>query len=163
MPFKQRAKVGNQIVRKYTYAYSTICPEKGESYSLILPYANTDCMDIFMQGVSDEFRNYRIIIGMDRASWHTGDKVKKWDNIVPLFQPAYSSELNPVENLYQLSSKTPDINHFYFPFSSLKNISIATAMQRFFASIKKNIFKFIYRAFCSTIGIMALYKRKWKV
>jgi transposase len=100
VPFKQRARVGNQIIRKYTYAYSTICPETGESYSLILPYANTDCMDIFMQGVSDEFRNYRIIMGMDRASWHTGDKVKKWDNIVPLFQPAYSPELNPVENLW---------------------------------------------------------------
>lgn len=38
---------------------------------------------------------------MDRASWHTaGDNTKKWDNIVPLFQPAYSPELNPVENLW---------------------------------------------------------------
>lgn len=53
-----------------------------------------------MQGISDEFTNYRIIMAMDRASWHTGEKAKKWDNIVPLFQPAYSPELNPVENLW---------------------------------------------------------------
>ena len=37
---------------------------------------------------------------MDGASWHTGDKTKKWNNIVPLIQPAYSPELNPLENLW---------------------------------------------------------------
>ena len=37
---------------------------------------------------------------MDRAAWHTGNKTKKYDNIVPLFLPAYSPMLNPVENLW---------------------------------------------------------------
>lgn len=92
--------MGNQIVRQYTYAYSAVCPETGELYSLILPYANTECMDVFLDGLSEKFENYRIIIAMDRASWHTGDKVKKHDNIVPLFQPAHSPKLNPVENLW---------------------------------------------------------------
>ncbi len=100
VPKNQRAKVGNQIIRQYTYAYTAICPETGESFSLILPYANTECMSIFMQGVSDEFECYRIIMAMDKASWYTGDKSRKWDNIVPLFQPSYSPELNPVENLW---------------------------------------------------------------
>jgi transposase len=38
---------------------------------------------------------------MDRASWHTG-KTGKQENIVPLFQPPYSPELNPVESLWHL-------------------------------------------------------------
>lgn len=100
VPKNKRAKVGNQIIRKYTYAYSAVCPETGESYSLILPYANTECMDIFMKGLSEKFKQYRIIMAMDRASWHTGNKAKKQDNIVPLFQPAHSPILNPVENLW---------------------------------------------------------------
>ena len=66
----------------------------------ILPYANTVCMNIFMQGISEEFKDYRIIMAMDRASWHTGEKAKQWKNIVPLFQPAHSPELNPVESLW---------------------------------------------------------------
>ena len=37
---------------------------------------------------------------MDKASWHTVYKAKKWDNIVPMFQPSYSPEVNPVENLW---------------------------------------------------------------
>ena len=57
-------------------------------------------MHIFMSGFSENFKDYRVIMAMDKASWHTGDKSKKWDNIVPLFQPAYSPELNPVENLW---------------------------------------------------------------
>jgi transposase len=77
------------------------CPETGETYSLILPYANENCMDIFMDSVSLAFNHYRIIMAMDRAAWHTG-KTGKQENIVPLFQPPYSPELNPVECLWHL-------------------------------------------------------------
>jgi len=100
VPASKRAKVGNQIIRKYTYAYTAVCPETGEHFSLILPFANTNCMDIFMDEFSEYFSNYRIVLAMDGASWHTGDKVKKWDNIVPLIQPPYSPKLNPVENIW---------------------------------------------------------------
>ena len=91
------------MIREYTYVYLTACPETGQTYSLILPYANQNCMDIFMQEVSDAFRQYKIIMVMDRAAWHTGDKIKKWENIVPLFQPPYSPELNPVESIWRLT------------------------------------------------------------
>jgi hypothetical protein len=40
-------------------------------------------MDIFMTEFSQAYKNYRIIMVMDRASWHTGDKAKKWENTVP--------------------------------------------------------------------------------
>ena len=36
-------------------------------------------------------------MAMDRASWH---KIEKCDHTVPLFQPPYSPEVNPVENLW---------------------------------------------------------------
>ncbi|KAA6333555.1 hypothetical protein EZS27_018042 [termite gut metagenome] len=100
VPTKGRTIVGNQLIREYTYAYSTVCPQTGESFSLILPYANENCMDVFMEFVSKEFKEYRIIMVMDGASWHRGDKLKKWENIIPLFQPAYSPEVNPIESLW---------------------------------------------------------------
>ncbi|HOO19282.1 MAG TPA: hypothetical protein PK296_03720, partial [Paludibacteraceae bacterium] len=74
VPSNRRAKVGKQIIRQYTYAYTAVCPETGESYSLILPYANTLCMSLFMEGFSEKFYDYRIIMAMDKASWHTGKK-----------------------------------------------------------------------------------------
>ena len=95
-----RASVGKQIIREYLYAYLTVCPETGENYSLILPYANKNCMDIFMQGVSDTFSNYRIIMVMDGASWHSESNSEKCENILPMLLPAYSPELNPTENMW---------------------------------------------------------------
>ncbi|GHV72234.1 hypothetical protein FACS1894201_00320 [Bacteroidia bacterium] len=87
-----RALVGNQIIRQYTYAYTAACLETGENFSLILPYANSDCMTIFMNEFSSVYSHYRVVMAMDGASWHTGDKVKKWDNIVPmLLTPKHKS------------------------------------------------------------------------
>ena len=57
-------------------------------------------MDIFMQHVSETFNKYRIVMAMDRASWHTFVETGTWENIVPLFQPPYSPEVNPVENMW---------------------------------------------------------------
>jgi hypothetical protein len=34
-------------------------------------------MDVFMELVSKEFKEYRIIMVMDGAAWHRGDKLKK--------------------------------------------------------------------------------------
>lgn len=44
------------VNRQYTYAYVAVCPQTGESYSLILPYVNTLCMSLFMDGLSEEFQ-----------------------------------------------------------------------------------------------------------
>jgi hypothetical protein len=112
--------VGNQIIRQYTYAYTAACPETGENFSLVLPYANGTCMDVFMNEFSSVYKHYRVIMAMDGASWHTGDKVKKWDNIVPMFQPPHSPEVNPVEHLWQhIREKGNFKNH---TFASLEEV-----------------------------------------
>lgn len=100
VPPGERAIVNHQIIRQYTYVYTALCPETGENYSLILPYADTVSMNIFLEGLSEEFKNYRIIMVMDNAAWHDGQDIKKFDNIVPLFLPPYSPELNPVEYVW---------------------------------------------------------------
>jgi transposase len=150
VPPGTRAKVGNQIIRKYTYAYTTICPETGESFSLILPYANGECMDIFMKGVSQKFSNYRIVMAMDRASWHTGNKAKKWENIVPLFQPAYSPELNPVENIWHHIRETYNFKNTTF--NSMEEVEnrLAKALRELDKETVKSIsqFKWIYQVIC---------------
>lgn len=53
-----------------------------------------------MNGLVEYFKEYRIIMAMDRAAWHTTKTIEWNKDIVPLFQPPYSPELNPVENLW---------------------------------------------------------------
>ena len=38
---------------------------------------------------------------MDRAGWHTTGELKMPKNIIPIFLPSRSPELNPVENIWQ--------------------------------------------------------------
>jgi hypothetical protein len=88
VPEKCRAQVGNQIIREYTYAYRAACPQTGETFSLILPYANEVCMDIFMRELSQAYKDYRIIMAaMDRASWHTEEKAKNGKIACLCFSP----------------------------------------------------------------------------
>ena len=95
-----RAVVGSQIIRQYTYLYGAFCPETGEQFSMVLPYANGDCMKVFMEEFSEEFSAYKVIMAMDKASWHS-NCCNKFNNIVPLFQPAYSPEVNPAELIWK--------------------------------------------------------------
>ena len=90
--------MGNQLIRKYTYLYGAFCPETGEQFSMILPHATGECMDIFLKEFSNQFTGYRVIMGMDNAPWHNSCL---GENIVPLFQPAYSPELNPAEHIWK--------------------------------------------------------------
>lgn len=101
-----QAKVPQQLIREYTYAYSSVCPETGEMFSLILPQVNIASMDIFLQEFSDYKKDERIILCMDKAGWHTTTQITIPDNITLWHLPPYSPELNPVELIWrELRSK----------------------------------------------------------
>lgn len=59
-----------QIVRKVVYCYSAVCPSLGKITSLILPYANTEMMSLFLREVSQDFSDHFVIMQVDRAGWH---------------------------------------------------------------------------------------------
>ena len=100
MPAGTRAVVGKQLIRQYTYAYTAVCPETGEIYSLILPYADSDSMSIFLEKLSEHYSQNRIIMVMDNASWHSTKSMLGIQNIKPLFLPPRAPELNPVECIW---------------------------------------------------------------
>lgn len=99
-PLGNRPKVAKQIVRKSFYVYSAIAPTLGKISSLILPYANTEMMNIFLENVSEEFINNEIIMQVDGAAWHKSKALKIPKNIHFIMQPPYSPEVNPTEHLW---------------------------------------------------------------
>ena len=99
-PAPVRPVVASQIVREYVYAYTAVCPENGKSSSLILPYANTEMMNLFLKQVSDDFIDYFIIMQVDGAAWHRSKTLSLPENIYLIQQPPYSPELNPVEHIW---------------------------------------------------------------
>lgn len=102
------------MVREYIYAYIAVCPETGESTSLIMPYANTECMNIFLEEMNKEYGNYRIIMAMDKAGWHRSKDLKKPENIAFWYIPPYSPELNPVEHIWDYIREQKGFNNRTF-------------------------------------------------
>ena len=70
LPKGERSVVEAQHIRQYLYAYSAIEPKTGESVSLILPYADTACMTLFLQELSERYAEDEIVLVLDGAGWH---------------------------------------------------------------------------------------------
>lgn len=90
-----------QIVREYLYVYAAVCPELGKMTSLLLPYANTDMMNIFLKEVSEDFKGYFVVMLVDQAAWHQSKDLRVPENIRLVPQPAHSPELNPTEHVWE--------------------------------------------------------------
>jgi transposase len=89
------------VSQEYTYAYGVVSIGDGQWDSLILPHVNTDCMQIFLDEISDRYPNDRIVMVLDGAGWHKGMALKIPQNMKLLPLPPYSPELNPVENIWE--------------------------------------------------------------
>ncbi len=44
--------------------------------SLILPYANTEMMNIFLKQISDDLTNHFVLMLVGQAGWHTSMELK---------------------------------------------------------------------------------------
>lgn len=90
-----------QIVREFLYAFVAVCPALGQMTSLVLPYADTDMMSIFLAHVSREFSECFVLMLIDRAGWHVSLRLTVPENIRLIPLPAHSPELNPVEHVWE--------------------------------------------------------------
>jgi len=87
-------------VRQYIYAYAAVNPSSGDIFSILAPNCDAEIMSLFMRELSEEYRDFRNIIIMDKAGWHTTKELTRYDNIRLIFLPPYSPELNPAEHLW---------------------------------------------------------------
>jgi len=99
-PHGIRPTIKFQIVRQFDYVFATVCPGSGETFSLILPEADSQMMNLFLVELSKHYSDFKIIIVCDQAAWHKSKLLNVPDNIRFVYLPAASPELNPVEHLW---------------------------------------------------------------
>ncbi len=84
------------------YLFGAICPARGVGAALALPYADTEAMQMHLDEISCcVARGAHAVLLLDRAGWHTTDKLNVPKNITLIFLPSRAPELNPVENIWQ--------------------------------------------------------------
>jgi hypothetical protein len=96
----ERPVVYCQIIREYTYAYSSVCPFDGTLDSLVLPWAYSTAMNIFLSEIANRHSDKYILMFLDQAGWHKAKKLEIPPNIRLVSLPAYSPELNPTEHIW---------------------------------------------------------------
>ena len=113
-PMGIRPCISFQMVRQFDYVFSVVCPKTGETFTLILPDADTAMMNLFLDETSQFYKDYRIIVIADQASWHKSKTLKNFENIRFIFLPPASPELNPAEHLWDHVRERPEIANCSF-------------------------------------------------
>ena len=88
-------------IREYRYAYGAVEPKNGESFFLILPYCNTDCMNVFLSELAKAYPRDRILLVCDGAMWHKAKALVIPERITLAFIPPYTPEMNPIEQIWR--------------------------------------------------------------
>jgi transposase len=87
---------------EWLYVLAAVCPSSGESVGLLSPYADGQVMNIFLHQFSQQLSdNIHAVLIWDQAGFHKSKELRCPSNISLIELPAYSPELNPVENLWQ--------------------------------------------------------------
>ena len=87
--------------RENMYSYAAVSPENGSMVIESYEKANTDAMQAFLKKVDHEMKHAPILMIMDRAAWHTTQKLSIPKDILLLFLPPTSPQLNLVEYLWK--------------------------------------------------------------
>jgi transposase len=85
-----------------------------------MPYCIGETFQIFLNQFSEQNKKKYKIIVLDNGAFHKAKKLEIPDNIVLLFLPPYSPELNPAEKMWHHIKRKFTNKHF----TNLKVISL---------------------------------------
>ena len=89
--------------KRFTFAYIFAAVEPGtdNAFALMMPYANTEAMQNFLDRFSETIaEDEHVAMLLDQAGWHGSGDLRVPANITLVPLPPYSPELNPVERLW---------------------------------------------------------------
>jgi hypothetical protein len=87
---------------KSAYIFGAICPLEGKAAGLVLPFCNTNTMNLHLAEIALHVASgAHAVVLMDQAGWHLTPKLDLPANISIVAIPSKSPELNPQENVWQ--------------------------------------------------------------
>jgi transposase len=90
-----------QTQYQYVYVVGAAWALTGQAEAIIVPYLNTDVINLFLEQFSAALeQGVHAILVWDGAGYHRSGKLKIPENITVVPLPPYSPELNPIENLW---------------------------------------------------------------
>jgi transposase len=84
----------------YMWLYGAVEPLTGESFFYEFTHLDTVCFEKFWELFASKLPADLHIIQVDNGGFHSSLNLSIPDNVILLFQPAYSPEVNPIERLW---------------------------------------------------------------
>jgi transposase len=137
------------------YLYGAVEPTTGASFFLELPYLNSRAFQRWLDGFAATFPDSLNMLVLDNGAGHKAKAVRWPANVVPVFLPPYSPELNPMERLWRdLKDKLADV-----PAQSLAALSDAmcAVIQHYSSATLHSLTSFAYFVHAVETVQQALY------
>jgi len=120
-----RPSVVRQTDYEYLWVLGMVCPDTGQAEGLLSPRMNTDVINAFLKEFSATLPvDEHAIMLWDGAGFHTSKQLCVPENVTPIQLPAYSPELNPIENLWHYLKSHYWSNHTHDDYEALEAAAI---------------------------------------
>ncbi|HRX71847.1 MAG TPA: IS630 family transposase [Candidatus Competibacteraceae bacterium] len=90
-----------QWLFKSFYIYGAVEPLTGASFFLEFSHLDLDCFQNFLNQFSEAYPDSLNVIQLDNGRFHSAKKNEIPKNVILLFQPPYSPDINPIERVWQ--------------------------------------------------------------
>ena len=128
-----------QQVFQSTYLFGAFSPLDGDRFLMELPTCNANTFQVFLDQFSLQNEQELKVIVLDNGAFHKAKALKIPDNIILIFLPPYSPELNPAEKIWA-KFKRQFTNQFFNTISEIKT---------FVCTIAKNLKNTEVKSICS--------------
>jgi len=89
---------------EWTWVYAAVCPHTGESFFLLLPHVDSQCLERFLTEWDAHLGDgspRKVGVVLDNSGSHTSQQVAWPERFESIRLPPYSPELNPAEQLFR--------------------------------------------------------------
>ena len=103
-----------------TYLFGAVCPEHGTGAALVLPFCNTEAMQLHLDEIAARVTvGAHAILILDQAGWHGAKDLNIPGNLSLLPLPPRAPELNPQENIWQFMRQNWLSNRIFKSFDDI--------------------------------------------
>lgn len=96
-----RPRAVKQTGYEWLYVLASVCPSTGQTAGFLSPYVDNQIISVFLLQFSRQLPDdVHAVLIWDQAGFHKSKELMIPDNVSIVELPAYSPELNPVENLW---------------------------------------------------------------
>jgi transposase len=129
---------------EWLYVLATVCPSNGQTAGLLSPYIDARIVNIFLRQFGNQLPDdVHAVLIWDQAGFHKSKELLVPENISIIELPAYSPELNPVENLWHYFRSHYWSNRSYNGYDDLRGAAVE-AWQK--AALDAELIKSVCRA-----------------